>query len=115
MHGAEPTLGALDLRRCPVEMIVVRVPAHHTSLADATIEGSNKLLEVGRGAAFGRSVEKVSIEQLARSVEGVWLSNTALAVEAEACSTVERRLPYSRKSFEQVARALSRTCEGPRA
>lgn len=183
-----------------MDMIVVQVPAHHKRLADALVAASSKLLEVERGAAFGRSVRMLCIEQAAAdasaeleraflqgalqeldvdqervSIGGVvharvgrhpmtyytmagevvveralyrpvgernaktvdpiavragliqeaWLPSTARAMahrlaigtsrEAEACSKLEGRLPYSRTSFEQVAHAVGASVVSERA
>lgn len=184
-----------------MEMIVVQVPAHHKSLADAVVAASKQLLEVERGAAFGRSVKMVAVEQAAADaaasleraflkgalqeldvdeervlisgvvhvrvgrhpmtyytmagevvvdrslyrplggrrnaksidpiavraglIEGAWLPSTARAMahrlaigtsrEAEACSKLEGRLPYSRTSFEQVAHAVGTAVVAERA
>ena len=44
-----------------MEMIVVQVPAHHKSLADAMIAASNELLEIERDTALGRSVKALEL------------------------------------------------------
>jgi hypothetical protein len=63
-HGAEPNSSAVQTEEggCPVETILVELPAHHKGLADAVLAASVKLLEIEGRTTKGRTVDMAVIE-----------------------------------------------------
>ena len=67
-----------------MEKIIVELPAHHKSLADAVVAASEELLKIEDQTVLGRSVEMIPIEAAA--------SDAAARLERAMLAEVLRRL-----------------------
>jgi hypothetical protein len=89
-HGAEPNSSAVQTEEggCPVETILVELPAHHKGLADAVLAASVKLLEIEGRTTKGRTVDMAVIEseltEAAARVELEMLAATLRCLDVDA-------------------------------